>query len=72
MRNEREIIISVSDKVPTETLFYIVDCWVEFVVCDLGLEPNDLMMILPDIDQNLSMVKGGDFQGKYYPAIDKH
>ena len=50
MKNEREIIISVSDKVPTETLFYIVDCWVEFVVCDLGLEPNDLMMILPDID----------------------
>lgn len=50
MRNEREIIISVSDKVTAETLFYIVDCWVEFVVCDLGLEPNDLMMILPDID----------------------
>lgn len=50
MRNEREIIISVSDRVTAETLFYIVDCWVEFVVCDLGLEPNDLMMILPDID----------------------
>ena len=43
----QEIKIICSKNVDTDLFFYIADCWIEFVTCDLGLEPSDLLMILP-------------------------
>lgn len=43
----REIKIICNDCVTDEILFYIADCWIEFITGDLGLNPNDLIMMLP-------------------------
>lgn len=44
---DKEIKVICSNSVTDEMLLYIADCWVEFVVGDLGLEPKDLMILLP-------------------------
>ena len=44
---ENEIKVICSKNVSKELLFYIADCWAEFVTYDLGLQPSDLLMILP-------------------------
>lgn len=43
----KKIEIFVSDNVPTEMYYYIADCWADFVTCDLGLLPKDLLMVIP-------------------------
>ena len=45
------IEIVVSKPISADLYQYIADCWIEFVACDLGYEPRDFMMILPDISQ---------------------
>ena len=44
---QKEIKIICSDNVSKELMFYIADCWIEFVTQDIGLNPSDLMMVLP-------------------------
>lgn len=44
---QKEIKIICSSNVSKELMFYIADCWIEFVTQDIGLNPSDLMMILP-------------------------
>lgn len=41
------INIVMNKELPAEMLYYIADCWIEFVTQDLGLEPCDLLMVLP-------------------------
>lgn len=45
--HREEIKILCSTNVSKELMFYIADCWVEFVTEDLGLQPSDLLMVLP-------------------------
>ena len=45
--NYREIKIYISSSITDDRMGYIADCWIDFVVNDLGLEPNDAVIILP-------------------------
>lgn len=45
--NYREIKIYISSSITDDMMEYIADCWIDFVVNDLGLEPNDAVIILP-------------------------
>ena len=42
-----QIKIFLRTEIPPEVLYYIADCWVEFVTQDLGMKPCDLLMVLP-------------------------
>lgn len=49
MDERRKIEIILSGNVRGDMLVYIADCWAEFVTQDLGLEPKDAMMVLPNV-----------------------
>lgn len=34
--------IDINVDLPQETLQYIFDCWIDFIICDLGYSPADL------------------------------
>lgn len=44
--NGTRFVIDINTPLSQEILEYIFDCWVSFVVGDLGLQPKDLPMIL--------------------------
>jgi hypothetical protein len=41
---KNRLIIEINTEITQEVLEYIFDCWVTFVVGDLGLKPNELPM----------------------------
>ena len=44
--NGSKFIIEINTVLSEEILEYIFDCWLTFVVNDLGLKPNELPMLL--------------------------
>lgn len=42
-----KIQIYIRTDITPEILYYIADCWIDFVTQDLGLKPCDLLMVLP-------------------------
>lgn len=49
LHSNKTIQILLPDTVTNEELFYIADCWASFVSEDLGYQPSEFLMILPDI-----------------------
>lgn len=41
--------ILVNTDLSDETIEFISDCWLQFVTCELNLNPSDLLMITPDM-----------------------
>lgn len=50
----REIRIYVPDYLTQEMFEYIADCWAAFATEDLGLDSNESVIVLPDIEKNVS------------------